>query len=70
MKIWINRDRLLDDLKTLRSIGACGTGVVRPAISSEDIKARKWLKQRFEELILAVLEGRMTYAELCATANE
>lgn len=45
----INAERLLNDLKTLRSIGAVETGVVRPALSEKDIEARRWLKRRFEE---------------------
>ncbi|UUX49557.1 hydantoinase/carbamoylase family amidase [Nisaea acidiphila] len=45
----INAERLLNDLKTLRSIGAVETGVVRPALSEKDLEARRWLKQRFEE---------------------
>jgi N-carbamoyl-L-amino-acid hydrolase len=45
----IDADRLLNDLKTLRSIGAVGTGVVRPALSEKDLEARRWLKKRFED---------------------
>jgi len=45
----INPDRLLSDLRTLRSIGAKGKGVVRPAFSGKDMEARRWLKQRYEE---------------------
>lgn len=45
----INPDRLLADLRHLRSIGAQGRGVVRPAFSSRDMEARRWLKQRYEE---------------------
>lgn len=44
----IDPDRFLSDLKHLRSIGACGTGVVRPAFSAEDIAAREWLAGRIE----------------------
>lgn len=47
--ITINPDRLLEDLRTLRSIGTCGTGVVRPAFSAEDIAARQWLAERMTE---------------------
>ena len=54
----INAERLLKDLKTLRSIGAVETGVVRPALSEKDLEARRWLKQRFEEAGLdTVLDG-------------
>ena len=44
----INPERLIDDLQALRSIGAHGTGVIRPAFSDADMTARYWLKQRFE----------------------
>lgn len=44
--IRINPDRLLQDLKNLRAIGAVGTGVVRPALSLEDMEARHWLSER------------------------
>ena len=43
----VNAERLLSDLDTLRSIGAQGTGVVRPAFSAKDMEARRWLAQRF-----------------------
>jgi len=45
----INPQRLLSDLKQLRSFGACGTGVVRPALSPIDIESRRWLAARFTE---------------------
>lgn len=44
----INADRLLNDLRYLRSIGAEGTGVVRPALSPKDMEARHWLKAQYE----------------------
>ncbi len=44
----INAERLLSDLRHLRSIGAQGRGVVRPAFSPKDMEARRWLKQRYE----------------------
>jgi len=50
----INRQRLLDDLKHLRSIGAEGTGVVRPALSAKDMEARRWLQSQYEEAGLDV----------------
>jgi len=50
----INRDRLLSDLRHLRSIGAQGIGVVRPAFSPKDMEARRWLKAQYEA---AGLEG-------------
>jgi N-carbamoyl-L-amino-acid hydrolase len=46
----INPDRLLSDLRHLRSIGAQGIGVVRPAFSPKDMEARRWLKSRYEEV--------------------
>ena len=46
----IHPDRLLADLRHLRSIGAQGRGVVRPAFSEKDMEARRWLKSRFEEI--------------------
>jgi N-carbamoyl-L-amino-acid hydrolase len=45
----INGERLLDDLRTLRAMGATGTGVVRPALSEMDMTARHWLLGRYQE---------------------
>ncbi len=45
----IDPERLLTDLRTLRSFGACGTGVVRPAFSETDMAARRWLAGRMAE---------------------
>jgi beta-ureidopropionase / N-carbamoyl-L-amino-acid hydrolase len=45
----IDPQRLLSDLRHLRSIGAQGPGVVRPAFSAADMEARRWLKGRYEE---------------------
>ena len=42
----INPQRLMDDLRHLRTIGKYGTGVVRPAFSNEDMEARQWLLDR------------------------
>ena len=42
----INPSRLLDDLKTLKSFGSQGTGVVRPSFSPIDMAARRWLCER------------------------
>ncbi len=54
----INPDRLLSDLRTLRTIGAQGRGVVRPAFSAADMEARRWLKGRYEEAGLeATIDG-------------
>ncbi|MEX3007318.1 hydantoinase/carbamoylase family amidase [Hoeflea sp. TYP-13] len=48
-QISINSGRLLEDMSRLRTFGACGTGVVRPAFSEADIAARKWLANRMKE---------------------
>jgi N-carbamoyl-L-amino-acid hydrolase len=54
----INPERLLADLRHLRSIGAQGRGVVRPAFSPKDMEARRWLKRRYEEAGLeATIDG-------------
>lgn len=54
----IDPDRLLADLRQLRSIGAQGKGVVRPAFSDKDMEARRWLKSRFEAAGLdAAIDG-------------
>jgi len=45
----INASRLLDNLDTLRSFGATGTGVVRPSLSDIDLSSRHWLSERFAE---------------------
>jgi N-carbamoyl-L-amino-acid hydrolase len=45
----IDPARLLADLRHLRTIGAQGKGVVRPAFSAKDMEARRWLKARYEE---------------------
>ncbi|MFQ5786005.1 MAG: Zn-dependent hydrolase [Alphaproteobacteria bacterium] len=52
----IDPDRLMTDLRTLRSFGACGTGVVRPSLSPIDMDARRWLAARMSE---AGLEARI-----------
>ncbi len=54
----INADRLLADLRHLRSIGAVGNGVVRPALSEKDMEARYWLKAQYEAAGLdAAIDG-------------
>ena len=54
----IDPQRLLSDLRHLRSIGAQGPGVVRPAFSAKDMEARRWLKARYEEAGLdATIDG-------------
>jgi len=45
----IDGKRLLAELRQLRSIGAQGIGVVRPAFSAKDMEARNWLKTRYAE---------------------
>ena len=42
----INPQRLMKDLRHLRTIGKYGTGVVRPAFSTKDMEARQWLLER------------------------
>lgn len=48
-RITIDSDRLLADLHQLRSFGACGDGVVRPAFSDADIASREWLAERMRQ---------------------
>lgn len=45
----IDPARFLSDLHDLRSFGATGTGVVRPAFSAPDIASREWLASRMSE---------------------
>ena len=45
----IDPQRLMNDLRHLRTIGKHGTGVVRPAFSTKDMEARQWLLDRMEE---------------------
>ncbi len=42
----IDGGRLLGDLRTLRTFGSSGTGVVRPTFSPQDMEARAWLRDR------------------------
>jgi N-carbamoyl-L-amino-acid hydrolase len=54
----INPERLLDDLKCLRSFGARGPGVVRLSLSPIDIESRRWLAERMEAAGLdAAIDG-------------
>ncbi|HXZ10050.1 MAG TPA: Zn-dependent hydrolase [Paraburkholderia sp.] len=54
----INPERLLNDLKRLRSFGATGPGVVRLALSPVDLASRRWLAGRMSEAGLdAVIDG-------------
>lgn len=50
----IDASRFLSDLHHLRSFGACGSGVIRPAYSDADIAARDWLAGRMQEAGLTV----------------
>jgi N-carbamoyl-L-amino-acid hydrolase len=50
----IETSRFLSDLHHLRSFGAQGTGVIRPAYSAPDLAARDWLAGRMAEAGLAV----------------
>ena len=49
----INPDRLLADLRHLRTFGAEGNGVVRTSFSDVDMQAREWLRERMAEAGLA-----------------
>lgn len=54
----INPVRLIDDLKTLRSFGANGPGVVRLSLSPIDMEARRWLAGRMTDAGLdAIIDG-------------
>ena len=54
----INRERLLDDLSTLRTFGQTGNGVVRPSLSDIDMAARSWLRERMADAGLnAAIDG-------------
>ena len=54
----IDATRLLADLRTLRTFGATGTGVVRPTFSEADMRARAWLRDRMEAAGLdATIDG-------------
>jgi N-carbamoyl-L-amino-acid hydrolase len=54
----IDGDRLLNDLRTLRTFGASGTGVVRQTFSDEDMAARRWLRDQMADAGLdATIDG-------------
>ncbi len=54
----IDGERLLGDLRTLRTFGEQSTGVVRPTFSSQDIEARAWLRDRMIDVGLdATIDG-------------
>jgi N-carbamoyl-L-amino-acid hydrolase len=44
----IDGERLLESLRTLRTFGATGAGVVRPTFSDIDMEARRWLVAQLE----------------------
>lgn len=48
-RIDIDTQRLLADLHYLRTFGARGNGVVRPAFSEADVASRRWLAARMME---------------------
>ena len=45
----INADRLLSDLRTLRTFGSHGNGVIRRSLSPVDMESRRWLMERMSE---------------------
>jgi N-carbamoyl-L-amino-acid hydrolase len=54
----INPERVLGDLKYLRTIGGFKTGVHRPTLSKEDIFVRQWLVEQMREAGLdAAIDG-------------
>jgi N-carbamoyl-L-amino-acid hydrolase len=54
----IKPQRLMNDLRHLRTIGEYGTGAVRPAFSTKDMEARQWLLDRMGAAGLkAALDG-------------
>jgi N-carbamoyl-L-amino-acid hydrolase len=54
----IDADRLLADLRHLRTFGATGPGVVRPSLSPVDMAARRWLASRMTDAGLdAAIDG-------------
>ncbi len=54
----IDGSRLLDGLRTLRTFGARGAGVVRPTFSDDDMAARRWLRARMVDAGLdATIDG-------------
>ena len=44
----INPDRLMGDLKHLRTFGTFGNGVIRPSLSPVDMESRQWLLERMQ----------------------
>ena len=52
--MFINIDRLTDDILQLSKIGGDATGITRLAFSDEDMEARRWLVTRMEQAGLDV----------------
>ncbi|MCJ8054616.1 hydantoinase/carbamoylase family amidase [Shinella curvata] len=50
----IDGERMLSDLRKLRTFGECGKGVKRRAFTDADIQARRWLASRMTEAGLTV----------------
>ncbi|WP_414899917.1 hydantoinase/carbamoylase family amidase [Sphingomonas flavalba] len=57
--IRINAERLMADMRTFRSFGADGTGVVRRALSAFDVQSREWLADRYREAGLVATFDRV-----------
>jgi beta-ureidopropionase / N-carbamoyl-L-amino-acid hydrolase len=54
----VDAERFLADLRTLRSFGAEGSGVVRPSLSAVDLEARRWLRDRMADAgLVAEIDG-------------
>ncbi|SAK64702.1 allantoate amidohydrolase [Caballeronia catudaia] len=54
----IDPDRLLSDLRHLRTFGATGPGVVRLSLSPVDMDARRWLASRMNDAgLTAAIDG-------------
>ena len=47
--VTIDPDRLLGDLRHLRTFGARGVGVVRQSLTPIDVESRHWLCERMRE---------------------
>lgn len=69
--IQIDPEPLLGDLDSLRRICGCNTGVVRQALTTADIEARRWLADRMEAAIeLAASPARCSIAAQQVSAVE
>ncbi len=66
----INPERLLGDLYALRKIGNYKTGVHRPTLSPDDVKARQWLAGRMTDTGLApTIDGIGNVFGKCAASG-